>query len=101
MVWETCTPGLGNTRRLSKINNRGQRDEIMRIPCQFQVSRDRETLEACGVTSKYFYKTESPFLSKKPYNLYCLCDSHKLPEGTWEEDRISEEEFLVLQVMDE
>jgi hypothetical protein len=78
----------------------------MKIPCQFQVSQGGEELVDCGVKSIHFYKTESPFLSIKPYNLYCFCEFHKptdgmMPEGTWEEDRITEEEFVILQVMDE
>jgi len=75
----------------------------MKVPCEFQVARGEEELVDCGVKSVHFYKTESPFLSKRPYNLYCFCETHKLidPEGTWEEDRITEEEFVILQVMDE
>jgi len=76
---------------------------MTRIPCEFQVPRGGETLEDCGCRSVHFYKTETPFLSIQPYNLYCFCKSHALhdPKGTWEEDRISQAEFVVLQVMDE
>lgn len=78
----------------------------MRIPCQFQVARGGEKLVDCGVKAIHFYKTEAPPLLKAPYYLFSFCDFHKptdamMPEGTWKKDRITEEEYVLLEVMDE
>lgn len=79
------------------------------IPCEFQVTAQQGgklILVNCGKPSTHFYKTEAPQLSREPYRLYCRCSEHEpedlmMPEGTWKQDRISQGEFVILQVMNE
>ena len=72
-------------------------------PCEFQVYNGK-TLVDCGQPAEFFYKMEAPSLAHRPYDMYCRCTHHNIhvvdTTGHWVAALISEEDFVLLQVMD-